>query len=525
MAAELLSAFPPRAPDANNNPYSGAKWYFYQSGTLTPQAVYANATLATSLGATVTADGSGKFVPIYFDAALSYRGILKDASGGVTIYDIDPINPALAAATGAGQFGFSQANTYEAGTVGGKLKGMKFVTDAPYGATASGDDTAAITAANASAGYKYAPRGIYDTALASSALDGPFWGEGQIRDAANNLRAPWFSAVKSVPTALGNWDSIETAFNGDLSKVLMAFEHRISGAATLGQPATGYRNNQEAGAILGYGRNTSGHNEALDGNDGRTLGHLLFLKADNYGQGDYAALTFSAVVAGARAGATSWLANPAAVFLNGTITAGSDGVYLNPSELDLQFNGKDAAGVGHVVNMNRTVGDTVPGLGAYAGGFRAQSTGSYAVDAGFVAGGLFKVGLDLSPALWDANKAGIALSKSTRMYLNAVCANNQTATALGNVWISYDDIGLSSFINFIANGTSCLQINDDGILATVPFKLPVTTVGALPPAIAASAGKCMMVTDANSSTFHAVAVGGGANFVPVHCTGAQWLIG
>ena len=91
MAAELLTDAS-RALDANGNPFSGAKWYFYATGTLTPQAVYADAGLNTSLGAVVTADAGGRFVPIYLDSALRYRGILENATGTTTIYDIDPIN-------------------------------------------------------------------------------------------------------------------------------------------------------------------------------------------------------------------------------------------------------------------------------------------------------------------------------------------------------------------------------------------------------------------------------------------------
>lgn len=96
MAAELLTDAS-RATDSNSNPYAGATWNFYVTGTLTPQAVYANADLdlSTSLGAVVTADAGGKFVPIYFDASKKYRGICKNASGSVTVHDIDPMNPGI----------------------------------------------------------------------------------------------------------------------------------------------------------------------------------------------------------------------------------------------------------------------------------------------------------------------------------------------------------------------------------------------------------------------------------------------
>ena len=113
MAAELLTDAS-RALDANANPFAGAKWYFYATGTLTPQNVFADADLSTSLGAVVTADAGGRFVPIYFNSALRYRGILKDAAGNtLPDMDIDPINPSIMAQlgdpNGSDAIGFIQA--------------------------------------------------------------------------------------------------------------------------------------------------------------------------------------------------------------------------------------------------------------------------------------------------------------------------------------------------------------------------------------------------------------------------------
>jgi hypothetical protein len=84
-----------QASNANGNALAGAKWWFYQSGGLTPANVYSDSALSTSLGATVTADSAGRFVPIYLDDAVEYRAILKNAAGTtVSPYDIDPVNPA-----------------------------------------------------------------------------------------------------------------------------------------------------------------------------------------------------------------------------------------------------------------------------------------------------------------------------------------------------------------------------------------------------------------------------------------------
>lgn len=97
MASELLVT-PARATDTNCAPYNGAKWSFYASGTSTPLAVYADAALTTTLGAVVTADGGGRFPPIYFNGALSYRGVLTNADGSDELDDIDPINNGLSGA-------------------------------------------------------------------------------------------------------------------------------------------------------------------------------------------------------------------------------------------------------------------------------------------------------------------------------------------------------------------------------------------------------------------------------------------
>jgi len=57
-----------------------SKLYFYQNGTSTPKAVYADKNKVTSLGAEVQCiDASGVFPPIFLDG--TYRVILKNAAG------------------------------------------------------------------------------------------------------------------------------------------------------------------------------------------------------------------------------------------------------------------------------------------------------------------------------------------------------------------------------------------------------------------------------------------------------------
>lgn len=146
MAAEIFND-QPRALDANGNPLSGAQWFFYATGTSTPQAVYANASLATSLGATVTADSGGLFVPIYFDAMKTYRGILKTAAGA-TMRDIDPVNPSVLVEL-ASTSGASLVSKVGGGTVQDFIDDLAFVTPLQYGAVGDGttnDRTALLSA-------------------------------------------------------------------------------------------------------------------------------------------------------------------------------------------------------------------------------------------------------------------------------------------------------------------------------------------------------------------------------------------
>lgn len=111
MAAELLTDLS-RATDANSSPLPGAEWYFYATGTTTPQSVYTTAALSVEHANPVVADSGGQFAPIYFNAGLQYRGVLKTA-GGVTLKDIDPINMGLFAQfsgpTGSNLIGVQQS--------------------------------------------------------------------------------------------------------------------------------------------------------------------------------------------------------------------------------------------------------------------------------------------------------------------------------------------------------------------------------------------------------------------------------
>jgi len=84
-----------RAIDANGNPYAGAKWYFYDTGTLDPAPIYTTSALAIEHPNPVVADAGGLFENIFLDPDTIYRAVLKNSSGSITVKDIDPYNAAV----------------------------------------------------------------------------------------------------------------------------------------------------------------------------------------------------------------------------------------------------------------------------------------------------------------------------------------------------------------------------------------------------------------------------------------------
>lgn len=70
----------------------GCTLTFYESGTTTPAAVYADADLATPLTNPVEADSAGNLPAIYGDSAVVYRRQLHDADDQLLL-DVDPIHP------------------------------------------------------------------------------------------------------------------------------------------------------------------------------------------------------------------------------------------------------------------------------------------------------------------------------------------------------------------------------------------------------------------------------------------------
>lgn len=275
-------------------------------------------------------------------------------------------------------------------------------------------------------------------------------------------RQPWFSAISARPGALGNHDSINTAFDGDLSRLMLPLEHRITGASTLGTPTTGYLYTPEtAGAYL-YSYNESGWNNATNGNVGRTGATAMRVVLFQAGQGDHVAYNASSFITSTKAGSTDVLANPAVVLFNGDQAAGVDGAYLNAYETIQQDNGFDVAAAGIVNNFVRT--NATGAKSAFWVGYRAQNTGTQPIDNIISAVGRARVGVDFAMVGLDfgTEKAAISLKANDRIYFNnsavasgALRADLRT-TAFNGDYLEFNSAG--GFIQFVRSGTSRLQI-------------------------------------------------------------------
>jgi len=237
------------------------------------------------------------------------------------------------------------------------------------------------------------------------------------------------------------------------------------------------------------------------------------------GQGDAVCYNASAFVTGTKAGSTDFLANPAAVLFNGDITSGQAGTYLNAGELALRDGGFDAAGIGWVVNLYRTVGTGAKG--AFWAGFQAQSQGSQPANHALGVNGTFNVGMEATTANFGANQAAISLISGHRIYFNNASSNGRYTTSYNGDYITHSSA--VGGLNFVQGGTSRFQIAPDRLTMLNPPVLPTVTVAGLPTASAKS-GMEYYVSDALVNTRFNVVASGGTNFVKVFSNGTNWLI-
>lgn len=139
MAGALLPEVVIRAVDSAGLAMSGAKLYFYLTGTTTPANTYTSSALSVANANPVVADSGGLFSPIYLDPAVTYRVQLK-TSGGVLISDVDPYGSATVPIEATG--GEVTAGTATASFISPRRAGAGGVTLIGYTPLNKAGDTA-----------------------------------------------------------------------------------------------------------------------------------------------------------------------------------------------------------------------------------------------------------------------------------------------------------------------------------------------------------------------------------------------
>jgi hypothetical protein len=95
-----------RALDADGNPVSGAKAYFYETGTTTPVTVYTDTALSVAAADPLVADANGYFDQVFYNGAVGIKVVVDDADD-VELFTLDPVATAPTAAAAASGITFT----------------------------------------------------------------------------------------------------------------------------------------------------------------------------------------------------------------------------------------------------------------------------------------------------------------------------------------------------------------------------------------------------------------------------------
>ena len=122
--------------DGDGDPYSGAKLYFYETGTSTPLDSYSDSALSTANANPVVADANGRFGDIFMKTQ-DYKVVLK-TTADVTIWTADPVSGTATATETKGADIASGAETDIGGASGQYVEVTGTVTITSLGTSDAG---------------------------------------------------------------------------------------------------------------------------------------------------------------------------------------------------------------------------------------------------------------------------------------------------------------------------------------------------------------------------------------------------
>jgi hypothetical protein len=191
--ANLFQPSLQRATDSNGNPASGAKMFFFLTGTTTAAPWYTDQAGAVPGGNPLLADSSGKFTtPAYLDTNTTYRVRLTAADGVTLLWpDVDPVrgydesavqtaaNAALASQTAAAASA-ATANTAIAGAQAAEAAAQTAQTAAETAEAAANTSSTSAAASLTSLQAAMASGSLQSFASTTDALSNGVIGNGAI---------------------------------------------------------------------------------------------------------------------------------------------------------------------------------------------------------------------------------------------------------------------------------------------------------------------------------------------------------
>ena len=355
-------------------------------------------------------------------------------------------------------------NTITARRMGDRLADVVNAKD--FGAMLDGqtNDTAAVLAAAAAAAGNpvLLPAGTAAVRTLPDLINGRFAGNGQLLTGDGHRRARMFARRSTEPARYGVLGDISTAFDGDMSTVQVAIEHRIDGASTLTMPTSGYVFHHENSAVSIYYQNKSGHNALSGDQGGRTGCAAISARVTQEGQGDATMLTVTGTVFGTNPNSTHFLANPAVLVMDGDLFGFADGTYQQVDEFSHNDFGYDLAVSSTIRNFYRT--NAKGAKGAWWLGLRYQSFGTRAVDVAFQLVGKWNNVLDTTGVSTGPSNAVVTLAAGQRIYLNASNPDgfvNPASTQAGPSWLTFNPS--TGKVEIAVRGTPAIQASADGM--------------------------------------------------------------
>lgn len=104
--ADILYAAPQQVLDSNGDPVSGAKLYFYETGTTTALTVYTDNGLTTPHATPIVADANGFVQEIFYGGSTAAKCVIR-TSADVELYTLDPVPKSSTSTAGASNISFT----------------------------------------------------------------------------------------------------------------------------------------------------------------------------------------------------------------------------------------------------------------------------------------------------------------------------------------------------------------------------------------------------------------------------------